>query len=133
MIIARIESLILKKGISDSLQRAEAYIKAGADAIMIHSKEKDGQEIIEFCKQYSKFEKKVPLVVVPSTYSHLTESELSKYGVNVVIYANHLLRSAFPAMKETAETILKNERAHEVEKICMPIKEVLTLIPGSKS
>jgi phosphoenolpyruvate phosphomutase / 2-hydroxyethylphosphonate cytidylyltransferase len=132
MIVARIESLILKKGIMDALERAKAYIAAGADAIMIHSKEKDGQEIVEFCKEYSNFDNKVPLVAVPSTYSHFTEKELSQYGVNVVIYANHLLRSAYPAMKRTAETILRNERAHEVEKLCMPIKEVLTLIPGGK-
>lgn len=132
MIIARIESLILKKGIYDALLRARAYIEAGADAIMIHSKEKDGQEILRFCKEYSLFERKVPLVAVPSAYSHMTETELAQAGVNIVIYANHLLRSAYPAMKKTAETILKHERAYEAEEFCMPIKEILTLIPGGK-
>jgi len=129
MIIARIESLILKAGMDDALRRARAYIGAGADGIMIHSKEKDVMEIKEFCLAFSKFETKVPLVVVPSTYTHIYESELADYGVNMVIYANHLLRSAYPAMLKTARTILLNERAAEVEDWCMPIPEILTLIP----
>ena len=132
LIIARIESLILKKGMFDALLRAQAYIEAGADAIMIHSKEKDGKEILEFCKEYAKFEKKVPLVAVPSTYSHLTEQELQQAGVSIVIYANQLLRSAYPAMIKTAETILKHGRAQEVEEFCMPIREILTLIPDGE-
>ena len=130
MIIARIESLILKNGMEDALARAKAYIKAGADGIMIHSKEKDGKEIIEFCNQYNNFENRVPLVVVPSTYAHMTETELEKVGINVVIYANHLIRSAYPAMVSTAENILENSRSKEAsKKYCMPIKEILTLIP----
>jgi len=129
-IIARIESLILKKGVEDGLKRAEAYIGAGADCIMIHCKDKNPSELFEFCETYSKFEKKVPLVVVPSAYSHVTEQELIDAGVNIVIYANHLLRSAYPAMVKTASSILQNTRAHEAEEYCMPIKEILTLIPG---
>ena len=130
MIIARIESLILKNGIDDALQRAKAYIGAGADGIMIHSKEKDGKEIIEFCNKYNNFENRVPLVVVPSTYAHMTETDLQNLGVNVVIYANHLIRSAYPAMIRTAENILENSRSEEAsKKYCMPIKEILTLIP----
>ena len=132
MIIARIESLILKKGLEDALKRAKAYIEAGADGIMIHSKEKNPKEILEFCKEYSKFEHKVPLVAVPSTYSQISEKELIEAGVSIVIYANHLLRSAYPAMIKTAQSILSNERAYESEKICLPIKDVLTLIPGGK-
>jgi phosphoenolpyruvate phosphomutase len=132
MIIARIESLILKKGLEDALLRAKAYIEAGADAIMIHSKEKDGKEVLDFCKEYSKFENKVPLVAIPSTYSHIYEKELSDSGVNIVIYANHLLRSAYPAMMKTAETILENGRALEVDSLCMPIKEIISLIEGAK-
>jgi len=131
MIIARIESLILKKGVYDALIRAKAYIESGADGIMIHSKEKDAKEIFDFCQEYSKIENKVPLIVVPSTYSHVTEEELSAAGVNVVIYANHLLRSAYPQMKKTAEKILIHGRAQEVEELCLPIKNILTLIPGS--
>ncbi|TFB10927.1 phosphoenolpyruvate mutase [Candidatus Marinimicrobia bacterium MT.SAG.4] len=131
MIMARVESLILKAGLNDALKRSEAYIKAGADAIMIHSKEKSADEIIDFCKEYSKFDLKVPLVVVPSTYSHITESELSKMGVGIVIYANHLLRSAYPTMLNTAESILKNERALEADEQCMPIKDIINLIPGA--
>src|SRR3989344_1862738 len=111
MIIARIESLILKKGIDDALERAYSYIQAGADGIMIHSKEKNPNEIITFCKAYQNFEKKVPLIVVPTTYNKITEQELIDLGVNIVIYANHLLRSAYPSMLKTAETILKNGRA----------------------
>jgi len=116
----------------DALKRAKAYISAGADAIMIHSKDKDPSEIIEFCREYAKFDNKVPLVAVPSTYSHVTEEELSDMGVNMVIYANHLLRVAYPAMTKVAESILKYGRAHEAENLCMPIKDVLTLIPGGK-
>lgn len=130
MIIARVESLILKAGLNDALKRSEAYIKAGADAIMIHSKEKTADEIMGYCEEYSKFDVKVPLVVVPSTYSHITESELSKMGVRIVIYANHLLRSAYPTMLNTAKTILKNERALEADEICMPIRDIINLIPG---
>jgi len=130
MIIARVESLILQKGMADALKRAEAYIAAGADGIMIHSKKKDGKEIIEFCKKFQKFETKVPLVVVPSTYAHITESELQDLGVNVIIYANHLLRSAYPAMMEAAQSILENGRAKEAsEKYCMSIRDIITLIP----
>ncbi|MDD5193384.1 MAG: phosphoenolpyruvate mutase [Candidatus Nanoarchaeia archaeon] len=132
MIIARIESLILGKGIYDALIRAKAYIDAGVDGIMIHSKDKDTTEILKFCEEFKKFEKKVPLVIVPSAFSHVTEEELIDSGANVVIYANHLLRSAYPAMIKTAETILLNGRAHEAECYCMPIKEIITLIPGAK-
>ena len=132
MIISRIESLILKKGLDDALIRARAYIEAGTDGIMIHSKEKDPSEILAFCEKYKKFDKRVPIVVVPSTYNSVTETQLQQYGVNVVIYANQLLRSAYPAMIKTAQTILENERAFEAEQYCMPIKEILTLIPEWK-
>ena len=132
MIIARIESLILKQGMEDALKRAKAYIEAGADGIMIHSKEKEPNEILEFCKIYSTFENKVPLIVIPSTYSQITEKELIDANINLVIYANHLIRSAYPAMVKTAETILQNERSHEANEICMPIKDILELIPGGK-
>ena len=130
MIIARVESLILKKGMKDALVRAESYIDAGADGIMIHSKEKDGKEIIEFCNKYKKIKTKVPLIVVPSTYAHMTESELQILGVNVIIYANHLLRSAYPAMVDTAKSILQNSRSKEAsDQYCMSIKDIITLIP----
>jgi phosphoenolpyruvate phosphomutase len=132
MIIARIESLILKTGLRDALKRARAYIKAGADGIMIHSKEKTPDEILKFCKEYSKIKNKVPLVVVPTTYCQITESELQKAGVRIVIYANQLLRSAYPSMVDTAKLILENERAMESEKLCMPIREILTLIQKSQ-
>lgn len=133
MIIARIESLILKKGIDDALKRAKAYIEAGADGIMIHSKEKDPKEVLDFCREYNKIENKVPLVVIPTAYSTVTEEELSKAGVNMVIYGNHLLRSAYPAMVKTAECILKNGRCHEAsEEHCMSINDILNLIPGGK-
>jgi phosphoenolpyruvate phosphomutase / 2-hydroxyethylphosphonate cytidylyltransferase len=133
MIISRIESLILKAGLEDALTRAKAYIEAGADGIMIHSKEKESNEILEFCRRYKEFDRKVPLIVVPSTYCHITEEELIQNGVGVVIYANHLLRSAYPAMQKTAESILMEGRSLEASEIhCMPIKEILTLIPGGK-
>tara|TARA_A100001201_G_scaffold46737_1_gene47218 strand:- start:2590 stop:3891 length:1302 start_codon:yes stop_codon:yes gene_type:complete len=130
MIIARIESLILGKGIDDAIYRASMYINHGADGIMIHSKSEDEGEIISFSKRYKKFKKKVPLVVVPSTYNKVTEKELIEAGVDLVIYANHLLRSSYPAMVNTAESILKNKRSYEASKECLPIKNVLELIPN---
>ena len=131
MIIARIESLIMNKGYKDALDRANAYIEAGADGIMIHSKDKDITELEKFCNNYNKFENKKPLIVVPTAYAHLTEKELNKkFGANVVIYANHLLRSAYPSMQLAAESILKHSKAEEAsEKYCMSIKEIITLIP----
>lgn len=130
MIIARIESLILKQGQKDALKRAEAYIAAGADAIMIHSKEKTPDEILEFLASYSEFESKVPVVVVPSSYDTIYEDDLAKAGANIVIYANQLLRSAYPAMVNTAKSILTNQRAFEAQPNLLSIKEILTLIPG---
>jgi phosphoenolpyruvate phosphomutase len=130
-IIARIESLILKKGVDDALIRAQAYMNAGADCIMIHSKDKDPSEIIKFCTRYKQFETQVPLVMVPSSYSQVKEEELIDMGGKVVIYANHLLRSAYPIMVDTAKVILENSRALEAEPNCMPIKDILTLVPGS--
>jgi phosphoenolpyruvate phosphomutase len=132
MIIARIESLILKAGLDDALSRARAYIDVGADGIMIHSKEATPAEIFAFCKEYSRFPNRVPLVAVPSSYHMVTESELMHAGVNVIIYANHLLRSAYPAMVKTARSILEHERATECDLYCMPIDEILNLIPGEK-
>lgn len=132
MIIARVESLILEKGVYDALIRAKAYIEAGADAIMIHNKNKDTTKLFKFLDEYSKFDCRVPIVVAPSAYSHVSEKELQDAGVSVVIYANHLLRSAYPVMKKTAEMILEHERAHEVEEFCMPIKEILELVPGGR-
>lgn len=129
MIIARIESLILKKGMKDALMRARAYIDAGADAILIHSKEKEPDEILAFCKEYNALQQKVPLVAVPTTYCKITEKELVDIGIKMVIYANYLLRSAYPAMVRAAESILRDQSACEAEKICLPIKEVLQLIP----
>jgi len=130
MIIARVESLILNKGMLNALERAKAYIDAGADGIMIHSKKRDGKEIFKFCEKYNKFESRVPLIVVPSTYSYITETKLIELEVNVVIYANHLIRSAYPAMLDTAKSILINERAKEAsDKYCMPIKQIINLIP----
>lgn len=133
MIIARIEALIAGAGLDEALKRARAYIEAGADGIMIHSRHKDGAEIKAFCEAYSQFERRVPLVAVPTSYNHFTEEELGKMGFQIVIYANHLLRSAYPAMKRTAEDILTAGRSLEVDERCMPIKEILTLIPDGAS
>ena len=132
MIIARIESLILDAGMDDALKRAKAYLSAGADGIMIHSRRKDPTEIFEFCRRYNELGEKKPLVVVPSSFNSVTEDELKKAGVNVVIYANHLLRSAFPAMQETALSILKYSRSLESDERMLSIEEILNLIPGTK-
>lgn len=133
MIIARVESLILKTGMKDALKRAKEYIQAGADGILIHSKEKKPDEILTFCKKYKKITKTVPLVVVPTTYNAITETELIRAGVKMIIYANHLLRSAYPAMMQVAEMILRNERSLETDKLCMRIPEILHLIPFSEA
>ena len=130
MIISRIESFILGNGLEDAIERANSYIEAGVDGIMIHSKSKEADEIISFCKEYKKLEKIVPLVVVPSTYNKVTEKELTDIGVNVVIYANHLLRSSYPAMVDTATLILQNKRSYETNDKCLPIKQILELIPN---
>lgn len=129
MIIARIESLILKQGMEDAIERAKAYIKAGADGIMIHSREKDPGEIFEFCEKFQEFAKDIPLVVVPTSFNQVYEDEFAKRGVNIVIYANHLIRSSYPAMVKTANSILENERCKEADDEVLSIKEILTLIP----
>ncbi len=129
MIIARIESLILKQGMDDAINRAKAYIKAGADGIMIHSREKEPDEIFEFCDKFKEFAPDVPLVVVPTSFNQVYEEEFAEKGVNIVIYANHLIRSSYPAMVNTANLILENERCKEADDKCLSIKEILTLIP----
>ena len=128
MIIARIESLILEKGQEDALARAFAYVEAGADAIMIHSRRKSPDEIFAFCDAFRAKDQKTPIVVVPTSFNSVTQKELSEHGVNIVIYANQLTRSAFPAMQSTAVEILKNHRALEVDSKLMPFKEIITLI-----
>ena len=128
MIIARIESLILKQGMDDAIKRAKAYVGAGADGIMIHSRESDPAEIFEFCCKFREFSN-LPLVVVPTSFNQVYEEEFAEIGVNIVIYANHLIRSAYPSMKHTAELILENERCKEADDECLSIKEILTLIP----
>tara|TARA_B100002052_G_scaffold269425_1_gene268816 strand:+ start:9936 stop:11234 length:1299 start_codon:yes stop_codon:yes gene_type:complete len=132
MIISRIESLILGNNVKHALERAEAYVSAGADAVMIHSKEKTGNDIKEFCLKFRKKNITTPIVVVPSTYNHIYEDEFISWGVNIVIYANHMLRSSFPAMNKVAESILKNKRSYDANNLCMSIKEILELIPGTK-
>ena len=129
MIIARIESLILERGMDDALERAFAFVDAGADGIMIHSRRKEPDEIFEFVEKFREKDKATPIVVVPTSFNQVTEEEFAKRGVNVVIYANQLTRSGFPAMQKTAETILENHRAKEADDMCMSIKEILTLIP----
>ena len=129
LLIARIESLILDKGMDDALERAFAFTKAGAHGIMIHSRKKDPSEIFEFCDKFRAVDKTSPLVVVPTSFNSVTEEEFAKRGVNIVIYANQFTRSGFPAMKNVAETILKSHRAKEADDLCMSIKEILTLIP----
>ena len=128
MIIARIESLILERGMEDALTRAKAFVAAGADGIMIHSRKKDPAEILEFCDRFRAEDAHTPIVVVPSSFNTITEEELAAHGVNIVIYANQLTRSAFPAMQQTAEDILRYHRAKEVDDRLMPIKEIITLI-----
>ncbi len=128
MIIARIESLILEKGLGDALNRADAYVKAGADGIMIHSRNKNPEEIFAFCDAFRENYPDIPLVVVPTSYNHVTEAELIEHGVSIVIYANHLIRSAYPAMEKTATDILTYHRSKEADDRLMPVKQIISLI-----
>lgn len=132
LIFARLESLIAGYDVQHAMERAKVYVNAGADGIMIHSKEKHGSDIIKFLKEFRKFSKNIPVVVVPTSYNHFKEIELYESGATIIIHANHLLRSAYPAMLRTAKNILKNGRSKETDEDCMPIKEVLRLIPGGK-
>ena len=127
-IIARVESLILEAGMEDALKRAMAYVKAGADGIMIHSRRKEPDEIFEFCKKFRNKDKETPLIVVPTSFNSITEQEFAKHGINIVIYANQLTRSAFPAMQNVANQILRYHRTKEIENVLMPINEIISLI-----
>ena len=132
MIIARCESLIAGKPMSDAIERCFAYVEAGVDGIMIHSKEKTGEDIKEFCKKFRARYADIPTVVVPTTYNQFTEEELASWGINVVIYANHMLRASYPAMMNCAKSILTHGRSKEASaEYCMPIKEILELIPST--
>lgn len=133
MIISRCESLIAGKPVDDALERCHAYVAAGADGVMIHSKNKSGDDIKEFCLRFREKDPHTPIVAVPTTYNQFTEEELAEWGINVVIYANHMLRSAYPAMVKCAERILETSRSLEAsDEYCMPIKQILNLIPGTK-
>ncbi|TVR21839.1 MAG: phosphoenolpyruvate mutase [Ilumatobacter sp.] len=129
MVIARIESLILDRGLDDALERAEAYVDAGADAVMIHSRQRDAGEVFEFCRRLRQVDTRVPIVAVPTSYHHVTEDELAAAGVNVVIYANHMLRAAYPQMRKVAESVLEHRRALEADGLLSSISEVLSIIP----
>ena len=133
MIISRCESLIAGKPVDDALERCHAYVAAGADGVMIHSKNKDGMDIKAFCQRFREKDSHTPIVAVPTTYNQFTEEELAEWGINIVIYANHMLRSAYPAMVKCAERILETSRSLEAsDEYCMPIKQILNLIPGTK-
>ena len=132
MIIARIEEIIAGYTVDEAITKAFAAVRAGADGVMIHSKDKSGMDIKEFCQKFRAEYKNIPIVLVPTTYNQFTEKELGEWGANIIIYANHMLRASYPAMKKCAETILQAERSLEVNDMCMPIKEILELIPGTK-
>jgi len=130
MICARIESLILEQGMEDALERAAAFVEAGADAIMIHSRKKDPAEIFEFIEKFRATDQATPVVVIPTSFNTVYEEEFKERGANIVIYANQLTRTGFPAMQNAAELILKNHRAKECDDVCMPIKDIIRLIPA---
>ena len=132
MIISRIESLILNKSVDDAFKRAESYVGAGADGVMIHSKDKNPKEVFKFANKFKKNFKDIPLVVVPSSFNHVKEKQLIENGFNIVIYANHMLRASYPAMENIAKNILKHGRSYESDKSLMSIKEILNLIPGTR-
>jgi len=132
MVFARIESLILDQGMSDAIKRAEAYVGAGADGIMIHSRKKNPEEIFEFARIFRAAFESVPLMCVPTSYNAVTEEQLAEHGFNIVIYANQLLRAAYPAMQQVAHEILRCGRSLEVDKQLMSINDILTVIPGTR-
>ena len=132
MIIARIESFILGKGIKDAISRAKSYVDAGADGIMIHSKSKSPKDIFEFAKKFRRIYREIPLVAVPSSYNHVKENILKEKGFNIIIYANHMLRASYPSMQNVAKKILLNQRSKEASKNLLSINEILNLIPGTK-
>jgi len=129
MICARIESLILEQGMDDALTRAFAFVEAGADAIMIHSRKKDPSEIKEFIAKFREKNQTTPVVLVPTSFNAVYEDEWKELGANVIIYANQLTRTGFPAMQNAAKLILENHRAKECDDVCMSIKDIITLIP----
>ena len=129
MICARIESLILERGMEDALERAVAFSKAGADAIMIHSRKKDPSEIQEFIERFRAVDKNTPIVLVPTSFNSVTEEEWKERGANIIIYANQLMRAEVPAMQKAARTILECHRAEECDEMLMPFKEIIRLIP----
>ncbi len=131
MIIARLESLILGKGVDDALMRAEAYVAAGAGAVMIHSKETEPDEVFAFTGQFRQTHPTIPIVVVPSSYNRVMDHELQAHGVKVIIYANHMLRASYKAMDKVARAILANGRTAEIEDDIISIKQILKLIPGT--
>jgi len=131
MIIARLESLILGKGLDDALRRAEAYVEAGAGAVMIHSRKRDPGEIFAFTDAFGESHPHVPIVAVPSSYNQVRDDELQARGVKMVIYANHMLRASYKAMEQTARRILEHGRTAEVEDDMITIKQILKLIPGT--
>jgi phosphoenolpyruvate phosphomutase / 2-hydroxyethylphosphonate cytidylyltransferase len=132
MVVARCESLILDKGMRDALERCEAYASAGADGILIHSRKKQPDEIFAFCREFKALKPDVPLIVVPTSFNATYEHELIEAGVRVVIYANHMLRSAYPAMMKAAQAILENGRSLEIDRDCISINQILDLIPGTR-
>ncbi len=129
MLIARIESLILDQGVDDALERAKAYVDAGADGIMIHSRAKTPDEIFEFADRFRETDRDTAIVVVPTTFNQVKEKEFKAHKINIVIYANHMLRAAFPAMQKVVKSVLENERCYEASQDCMSIKDILTLVP----
>ncbi len=130
-VIGRVESFILNAGIDDALLRAKEYVAAGADGIMIHSRSNEPDEIFAFCDRFRKADAATILVAVPTSYNGVYEHELKARGVNVVIYANHLLRASYPAMMQVARTILENGRCREADSLCMSVDSILRLIPGT--
>ena len=131
MIIAGIEELVFGHNIDDALKKAFASIKAGADGILISSNQKNGDDIKNFCLKLRKENKSIPIILIPTTINQFTEKEFSEWGANIIIYADYLKKVTYKAMKKCAETILNSERSLEVNEMCMPIKEILNLIPGT--
>ena len=132
MVVAGIEELAFGKSVEEALKKANTSIKAGADGISVSSKEKSGDNIKAFCLKFREENKDIPIILIPTSYNQYTEKELSEWGANIIIYADYLVRATYPAMKKCAETILSSERSLEVNDMCMPIKEILELIPGTK-
>ena len=123
-VVARIEAFIAGWGLDEVLKRAEAYNKAGADALLIHSKKSTADDIFAFMKEWKDT---CPVVIVPTMYYNTPTDEFRKYGISLIIWANHLVRTGIKAMQQTAAQIFKDQALTSVENEIVSVKDIFRL------